>query len=67
MTIPGEAQPIEQCPNCGELLPIRVLRSPAGYYIGQCCDHDGPMTRLSEYYTYRETAEDYLATGDYGR
>ena len=30
--------------------PIEVLRSAAGYYIGQCCPEEGPISRLSVQY-----------------
>lgn len=39
-----------KCLDCGEPLPIEVLHSAAGYYIGQWCSGDGPYSRLSEEY-----------------
>lgn len=38
-------------------LPIEVLHSPAGYYIGQLEPCGAPFSRLSDYYRTRELAE----------
>jgi hypothetical protein len=38
-------------------LPIEVLHSPAGYYIGQLEPCGAPFSRLSDYYKKREDAE----------
>lgn len=54
------------CEDCGELLPLRVLRSNAGYYIGTFCNC-GPYSRESDYYETPEEAEADLKTGDFGR
>jgi len=40
----------EFCPDCGKEMPVEVLRSSGGYYIGQTCLIDGPWSRLSEQY-----------------
>jgi len=45
-------------------LPIKVLHSPAGYYIGQLEPGGAPYSRLSDcYYKKREDAEKALAAG----
>jgi hypothetical protein len=67
MTLPGEAIPVEECEDCGTQLPIEVLRSPAGYYIGQWCSQCGPYSRLSTYYRQRANAETALREDNYGR
>ncbi len=47
---------------CGKRLPLQVLRSAAGYYIGTF-DDDGPCSRESEeYWSLRAQAEQALAT-----
>lgn len=63
-TIASGASPF--CPDCGQRLKLRVLRSNAGYYIGtQCCC--GPYNRESGYYHTHEQAERALRTGRFGR
>jgi hypothetical protein len=52
--------------HCGTRLPLQVLRSAAGYYIGTC-DDEGPVSRESaEYWGSREEAEAALAAGPEG-
>jgi len=47
----------------GYRLPLRVLSSAAGYYIGTAQD-EGPVTRESlEYFASREAADDAFAMG----
>lgn len=47
----------------GYRLPLRVLSSAAGYYIGTAQD-DGPVTRESlEYFASCEAADEAFATG----
>ena len=42
---------------CGKRLPLQILRSNAGFYIGTA-DDDGPVSRESaEYFSTREEAE----------
>ena len=49
------------------LLPLQVLQSAAGYYVGTC-DEDGPVSRESnEYFKNRETAEQALADGNWSQ
>lgn len=49
----------------GKVLPLRVLRSHAGYYIGTQSS-DGPYTRESEeYWPKAEVAQQALLTGDW--
>lgn len=46
--------------------PIEVLRSAAGYYIGQCCPEEGPISRLSaEYWKKEADAQAALESGDW--
>lgn len=48
----------------GKRLPLQVLRSAAGYYIGTFDDHDGPCSRESyEYFPSRDAAATALVTG----
>lgn len=44
-------------------LPIQVLSSAAGYYIGQLEPCGAPFSRLSGYYKKREEAERELKSG----
>lgn len=47
----------------GQRVPLQVLRSAAGYYIGTF-DHEGPVSRESvEYWPHRTQAEDALRSG----
>lgn len=46
--------------------PIEVLRSAAGYYIGQCCPEEGPISRLSvQYWKTESDAEAALVSGNW--
>ena len=48
---------------CGKFLPLEVLHSAAGHYIGTA-DEDGPVSRESvEYFRSQHAAERALATG----
>jgi len=63
MALPGEtkgAVPEIVCDDCGSKLPLQVLHSPAGYYIGYYCPECGPYSRESHYMRTKELAEDYL-------
>lgn len=49
---------------CGLSLPLSVLRSGAGYYIGTGSDEIGPVSRESaEYFPNRNAAEAALKAG----
>ena len=49
--------------QAGYTLPLQVLRSVRGYYIGTQCD-EGPVSRESvEYYRDHEQATQALETG----
>ncbi len=51
---------------CGLSLPLRVLRSGAGYYIGTGSDELGPVSRESEeYFPNRDAAKAALKTGNW--
>lgn len=54
--LPGEDQSPAQCEDCQKDLPLQVLRSYAGYYIGTMCDCD-PYSRASDYFPTRKIAE----------
>ena len=55
------------CPDCGEFLPLKVLSTPAGYYVGTFCGHCGPYSRESGYYRKVEEAQAALDSGEFGR
>jgi hypothetical protein len=44
-------------------LPLQVLSTPAGYYIGQLEPCGAPFSRLSDYFRKREDAEKALEEG----
>ena len=49
--------------HCNKALPLTVLRSAAGFYIGTA-DEDGPCSHESaQYWTLQDKAERALATG----
>lgn len=62
MTLFGELKGLigTTCSDCGEFLPLQVLRSFAGYYLGYFCNHCGPYSRESGYYKTYEEAEKEL-------
>lgn len=51
----------------GDVTPLQVMKSNAGYYIGRACNEDGfpvPFSRESvEYFATRDDAEFALQTG----
>jgi hypothetical protein len=50
-----------ECVECGRSLPLEVLQSAAGFYIGHFCPTDGPHDRVSPcYWATREEAEAVL-------
>lgn len=55
------------CSTCNKTLPVEVLKSFAGYYIGTWCDECGPYSRISGYYDTMEKASKALADGSYNR
>lgn len=51
--------------QAGFYLPVTVLKSAAGFYLGTA-DEEGPCSRESlEYFQTRERAEQALATGQW--
>ncbi len=49
---------------CGKRLPLRVLQSQRGYYIGTWDDEHGPCSRESlEYFPSQDTAQAALRSG----
>jgi len=69
MALPGECvnSTLTKCMDCGTTLPIKVLRSNAGYYIGFFCPNCGPYSRESEYYKHEHEAKAALEGGAYYR
>ena len=52
---------------CGKSLPLEVLQSGAGFYIGTA-DDDGPVSRESnEYFRTRPKADAALRTGSWSQ
>jgi hypothetical protein len=41
---------MKKCADCDEELPLKVLESAAGYYVGYFCPNCGPYGRKSEYF-----------------
>lgn len=61
MTLPGETVGLKRftlC-SCGNELPLLVLSSPAGYYLGFYCPECGPYSRETNYVS-KEQAQEYL-------
>lgn len=51
----------------GQRLPLKVLRSAAGYYLGTFDDEEGPISRESaEYWATEAEAEAALASNGTG-
>lgn len=46
--------------ECGTWLPLEVLRSAGGYYIGYWCDLCGPQSRETVYFNEEDDARDEL-------
>lgn len=62
MALPGEVnggKPSKEC-ICGTILPLRVCKSGAGYYLGYVCGNCGPAGRETNYFKSRELAEAYF-------
>lgn len=49
-----------ECSECNTKLPVKVLHSNAGYYIGYWCPTCGPYDRISDYYETEEEADSML-------
>jgi hypothetical protein len=66
--IPGEtilSGAPETCPDCGTfVLPFKVLRSAAGFYIGTTCK-EGPYSRESGYFESEASAKLALASNEW--
>lgn len=51
---------IEELPDfadvceCGFVMPLKVLRSAAGYYLGHVCDNCGPFDRITDYMSKKD-------------
>jgi hypothetical protein len=56
------------CPNCQvEVLPLRILQSSSGYFIGTRCACGPVYTRESDYYGTWTLAETALTKRSFGR
>jgi len=49
-----------ECSECQTNLPLKVLKSAAGYYVGYFCPKCGPYDRCSDYYATEEEADSML-------
>jgi len=69
MALPGEVLNTAEttCEDCGTILPLKVLRSAAGYYVGFFCPQCGPYSRESGYYRTYDQAQAALDSGQFGR
>jgi len=69
MALPGEvlSTDVATCEDCGTVLPLKVLRSAAGYYIGFFCPQCGPYSRESGYYRTYDQALNALRSGQFNR
>ena len=50
---------------CGVELPVQVLQTPAGYYLGTWHPQEGPYSRESGYFPTKEAAEAALVSGNW--
>lgn len=51
---------------CGVELPLQVLQSAAGFYLGTSDPQEGPFSRESDcYWPTREAAQAALASGEW--
>ena len=67
--IPGEtihSGAPKQCVDCDTKFELKVMKTPAGYYIGTECEC-GPYSRESGYYPTLEAAVKALSEGGYER
>ena len=55
-----------KCEDCGRDLPLRVLSSAAGFYVGTACDC-GPYSRESDYFPSQDNAQKALDSGNFSR
>ena len=56
---------VATCVDCDTEMPIEVLMSAAGYYIGTFCSQCGPYSRESGYFRTRDEAQLALDSGAY--
>lgn len=52
-----------KCEDCGKQMPLKVMESGAGYYLGRSCSC-GPFSRESKYFKTEESAQEYLDSLD---
>jgi len=48
------------CTECNCLLPLKVLESAAGFYVGYFCPTCGPYERLTSYYKTAAEAKELM-------
>ena len=49
-----------KCTLCDTLMPLKVCKSAAGYYLGYFCPKDGPYSRETHYWATEAEAKDAL-------
>jgi hypothetical protein len=59
-SIPDEEEIKTLTCDCGEQMPLKVMQSAAGFYLGHGCINCGPYDRVSDYYPTHEAAEKIL-------
>ena len=55
----------KECVQCNQVLDGKVLKTPAGWYVGTWCTNCGPYSRESGYFSSKEEAQEALERGDY--
>ena len=65
----GVVKTQRDCFECGTMMNLKVLRTPAGYYLGFWCDNHGPFSRETQYFHKESEAKNLLdkiieATGE---
>lgn len=48
------------CGECWSMMPLKVLLTPAGYYLGFWCNNHGPFSRETRYFKERSEAQELL-------
>jgi hypothetical protein len=50
-----------------EVTDLKIMHSPAGFYIGREMADGEPFSRESGYYRSKSEAQEHLNNGDFGR
>lgn len=45
------------CIDCGASLKLKICKSNTGWYLGYWCEHDGPISRETNYFNSQIEAE----------